>query len=40
MIKRITYIIFLLVTVLSLEAQVSSDAQQYNSFTSRNFSEV
>ncbi|MEX6625532.1 PorP/SprF family type IX secretion system membrane protein [Tenacibaculum salmonis] len=37
MIKRITYIIFLLVTVLSLEAQVSSDAQQYNSFTSRNF---
>ncbi len=38
MIKRITlYIITLFFTVLSIEAQVSSSAQQYNSFTSRNF---
>lgn len=38
MIKRITlYIITLFFTVLSLEAQVSSSGQQYNSFTSRNF---
>lgn len=37
MIKKITLCIVLLVSVFSLEAQVSDNAQQYNSFTSRNF---
>jgi type IX secretion system PorP/SprF family membrane protein len=37
MIKRITLCIVLLISVFSLEAQVSDGAQQYNSFTSRNF---
>ena len=37
MIKKITLCIVLLVSVFSLQAQGSDDAQQYNSFTSRNF---
>ncbi|QXP74031.1 PorP/SprF family type IX secretion system membrane protein [Tenacibaculum sp. AHE15PA] len=37
MIKKITLCIALLVSVFSVEAQLSDDAQQYNSFTSRNF---
>mgnify|MGYP000173888763 CR=1 FL=1 len=37
MIKKITVYIVLLVSVFSLQAQVSTSAQQYNSFTSRNF---
>ena len=35
--RTILHIIFLFFTVFSLEAQVSNNAQQYNSFTSRNF---
>ena len=37
MIKNITLYIVLFVSVFSLQAQISNDAQQYNSFTSRNF---
>ncbi|WP_271405287.1 PorP/SprF family type IX secretion system membrane protein [Tenacibaculum soleae] len=37
MIKKITLCIVLLISVLSLKAQTYNSAQQYNSFTSRNF---
>lgn len=37
MIKKFTLYIAILFTVFSIEAQVSSNAQQYNGFTSRNF---
>ncbi|MCF2876339.1 MULTISPECIES: PorP/SprF family type IX secretion system membrane protein [unclassified Tenacibaculum] len=37
MIKKYIVYMLLLVTTFSLEAQVSNSAQQYNSFTSRNF---